>query len=192
MKTSRTTDDARTFRLVVGLPHTNRDGLAEHLLLMHAGHLYWQAIAHAIGRPLSALRSASGDEVYATFYFIEEHFPDETPLSTFRLDDTLRFAIWLRAFKNVALEGRLLFDRDRRLRQSPGLQPGAGSHPFIKEESYLVYRSARIEQVSHVTRLVHQGLFKPHTPLAEGLLALIKIGLKSSPFATREFKNLSI
>ena len=68
----------------------------------------------------------------------------------------------------------------------------AGSHPFIKEESYLVYRSTRIEQVSHVTRLVHQGLFKPRTPLAEGLLALIKIGLKSSPFTTREFKNLSI
>ena len=68
----------------------------------------------------------------------------------------------------------------------------AGSHPFIKGESYLAYRSARIEQVSHVTRLVHQGLFKPHTPLAEGLLALVKIGLKSSPFTTREFKNLSI
>ena len=30
----------RSSRLVLGLPHTNRDGLAEHLLLMHAGHLY--------------------------------------------------------------------------------------------------------------------------------------------------------
>ena len=70
--------------------------------------------------------------------------------------------------------------------------PGYVPHPCIKEESYLVYRSARIEQVSHVARLVHQGLFKPHMPLAEGLLAMVKVGLKSSPFTTREFKNLSI
>ena len=67
-----------------------------------------------------------------------------------------------------------------------------GSHPFIKQDSYVVYRSARIERVSHVQRLVQQGLFKPHTAFEEGLLALIKVGLRSSPFATQEFKNLTI
>ena len=68
----------------------------------------------------------------------------------------------------------------------------AGCHPFVKKDSYVVYRSARIERVSHVQRLVQQGLFKPHTPFEEGLLAVIKVGLRSSPFATREFKNLTI
>lgn len=49
----------RSSRLVLGLPHTNRDGLAEHLLLMHAGHLYWSEIARAARRKLSSLRSPS-------------------------------------------------------------------------------------------------------------------------------------
>jgi hypothetical protein len=49
----------RSSRLVLGLPHTNRDGLAEHLLLIHAGHLYWSAIARAARRKLSSLRSPS-------------------------------------------------------------------------------------------------------------------------------------
>lgn len=142
MTASRTAAGVQTFRLTVGLPHTNRDGLAEHLLLMHAGHLHWLAIARAIGRPLSALRSASGDEVYATFYFIEEHFPDGTPLSTFRLDDTLRFVIWLRAFKNVALEGRILFDHDRRLRKPGELQPASGDHPLIRFANIFTLRTA--------------------------------------------------
>lgn len=68
----------------------------------------------------------------------------------------------------------------------------AGCHPFVKHDSYIVYRSARIERASHVQRLVHQGLFRPHTPFEEGLLALVKVGLRSSPFTTREFKNLPI
>jgi hypothetical protein len=68
----------------------------------------------------------------------------------------------------------------------------AGCHLFVKQDSYVVYRSARIERVSHVQRLVQQGVFKPHTPFEEGLLAVIKVGLRSSPFATREFKNLPI
>ena len=34
--------------LTLGLPHTNRWGLAEHLLLMHAGHIHWTALAHTI------------------------------------------------------------------------------------------------------------------------------------------------
>ena len=68
----------------------------------------------------------------------------------------------------------------------------AGCHPFVKQDSYVVYRSARIERASHVQRLVRQGLFKPHIPFDEGLLAVVKVGLRSSPFTTREFKNLPI
>lgn len=68
----------------------------------------------------------------------------------------------------------------------------AGCHPFVKQESYIVYRKARIEPVLRVQRLVRQGFFRPHVPFEEELLALIKIGLRSSPFTTREFKNLLI
>ena len=131
----------RSSRLVLGLPHTNRDGLAEHLLLMHAGHLYWTAIARAAQRRLSSLRSASGEKIYATFYFIEEDFPAGTPLSTFQVDDELRFVVALRAFKNLAVDGRMLFDEARRLpRTAPPIV--AGRHPFIRLASIFTERSA--------------------------------------------------
>jgi probable biosynthetic protein (TIGR04098 family) len=126
------------YELVLGLPHTNHNGLAEHLLMMHAGHLQWTSIARAIGRPLSALRTATGGEVYATFYFIEERFPDTAPIDSFGLDDRLLFRVFLRAYKGIAVEGRLLFDRADRLPSPTGGAPGGPSdhdtrhHPYIR------------------------------------------------------------
>lgn len=110
------------YDLVLGLPHTNHRFLNEHHLLQYAGHFQWNSIAAAAGLPLSTLRTTAGAEVYASFYFIEERIPDDTPLESFRLDDTVRFAIALRSFKNIAIEGKLFFDRPERL--------GADS-PFI-------------------------------------------------------------
>ena len=75
-------------------------------MLKYAGHFQWQAIAAAAGMPLSTLRTTSGGEVYASFYYIEIVIPDAAPLESFRLDDTVRFVIALRSFKNIAFEGR--------------------------------------------------------------------------------------
>jgi len=101
----------RHFDLTLGLPHTNRRGLWEPLLLMHAGHFHWQTIAATIGRPLSSLVTRDGSAVYAAFYFLETVFPDHLPIESYGLDDTLRFAVTLRAFKNLTMEGQLRFDR---------------------------------------------------------------------------------
>ena len=93
------------------------------------------------GAGLSSLRSASGEEIYATFYFIEEDFPAGTPLSTFQVDDELRFVVALRAFKNLALEGRIVFDEARRLsRTPPSLM--AGRHPFMRLATIFTERAA--------------------------------------------------
>jgi probable biosynthetic protein (TIGR04098 family) len=113
------------YDLTLGLPHTNRRGLWEPLLLMHAGHFLWQSIASAIGRPLSELRTVSGGEVYAAFYFIEERIPEHTPIHSFGLDATLRFSIALRSFKNIAVEALVSFDR------ADVLESG-DVHPFIR------------------------------------------------------------
>jgi hypothetical protein len=40
------------YDLVLGLPHTNHTGLAEHLLLMYAGHFQWTSRARALGPPV--------------------------------------------------------------------------------------------------------------------------------------------
>ena len=124
--------------LTLGLPHTNRWGLAEHLLLMHAGHIHWTAMAETIGVPLSQLHAKDGGPVYATFYYIEERFPDHAPLNTFRLDDTIRFRLTQRAYKRTTAEAQLIFDHAVRLPAladdpSP-LTPaaGCGRHPYVR------------------------------------------------------------
>jgi probable biosynthetic protein (TIGR04098 family) len=123
------------YDLTLGLPHTNRFGLWEPLLMMQAGHAQWQAIAEAIGKPLSLLRSRAGGEVYAAFYYIETTLPPDRPIESYGLDDTVRFRVALRAFKNLAVEGRLYFDRPERLGDA---QPGDPlpaedvPHPYIR------------------------------------------------------------
>ena len=114
------------YDLTLGLPHTNRRGLWEPLLLMHAGHYQWQSIATAIGRPLSELRTLSGGEVYAAFYYIEERIPERAPIESFGLDATIRFSIALRSFKNIAVEGLVSFDRVETLDDADV------AHPFIR------------------------------------------------------------
>jgi probable biosynthetic protein (TIGR04098 family) len=113
-----------TYDLTLGLPHTNHRFFSEHLLLKYAGHFQWQSIAAAAGMPLSVLRTLQGGEVYASFYYIEVTIPDSTPLESFRLDDTVRFNIELRSSKNVAIEGRVTFDRPESLGDRE-------EHPFI-------------------------------------------------------------
>lgn len=122
-----TPDGMFVYDLRLGLPHTNRNNLAEHLLLMTAGHYQWTSIASTIGMPLSGLRTLDGGEVYATFFYIEERFPDDSLINTFVLDDDLRFLNVLRAFKNISVEGQFVFDRVERL----GMPVPAGDgHPF--------------------------------------------------------------
>ncbi len=67
-----------------------------------------------------------------------------------------------------------------------------GCHPFVKQRSFVVYRSARLEPAAHVEQLVKQGFFKPQPAVNEGMLALVKVGLRSSPFTKREFKQLDL
>jgi probable biosynthetic protein (TIGR04098 family) len=125
------------YELVLGMPHTNHRGLAEHLALAHLGHLYWTSIARAIGCPLSALRSRTGSEVYATFYFIEEIFPESALLDTFRLDDALDIQVRLRTFKGVSVEGEITFDDARRPRGG-----GDGDVPRVRLASIFITPAA--------------------------------------------------
>ena len=68
----------------------------------------------------------------------------------------------------------------------------AGCHPFVVRESYVVYRSTRIDQEAHLISLVQQGLFRPHDSMPAEVLTNIKNGLAASPFTKREFKQLPI
>jgi probable biosynthetic protein (TIGR04098 family) len=136
------------YDLVLGLPHTTHRGLAEHLLLMHAGHVQWTSIARAIGRPMSELRTRGGEEVYATFYFVEERFPEEAPLDGFRLDHRLAFGVFLRAFKSMAVEAEVLFDHRARIAATLAAAPdrprpdAIARHPYIRLANIFVTAAA--------------------------------------------------
>ena len=105
----------RRYPLTIGLPHTNYRGLAEVRLLMEAGNFFWMALGEALGRPVAQLRKAHGAPVYATICYLEEIFPAERALCDFRLDDRLRFWVGLRSGGPLAVEGRIVFDREDRL-----------------------------------------------------------------------------
>ncbi len=67
-----------------------------------------------------------------------------------------------------------------------------GCHPFVKNESYVVYKRARIEAVKHLERRVQEGFFKPQAPMPAAQLAAIRAGLQASLFVTREIKELKL
>lgn len=70
------------------------------------------------------------------------------------------------------------------------LQPGC--HRFVKIESYVVYRGARVDPAAHLLGLVQKGIFRPQDPLSAAIVGAIRAGLIASPFTKREFKGLPI
>lgn len=68
------------------------------------------------------------------------------------------------------------------------IQPG--EHPFVKAESFVQYRDARVDPVEHIQRCVREGTFLPHLPASEDLIDRIKQGLAGSRFVKRYIKDL--
>lgn len=59
-----------------------------------------------------------------------------------------------------------------------------GDHPFVRWESYVNYRFARIEPAPKIERGVQQGLFIPQQALDGAIFARICHGLTESRFVT--------
>ena len=70
------------------------------------------------------------------------------------------------------------------------LEPG--SHPFIKQQSYIAYRHARIDREESLIQKVSASLFAPHVPLNDKLLKRVQGGLYMSPQTRRFLKEVDI
>jgi hypothetical protein len=68
----------------------------------------------------------------------------------------------------------------------------AGEHPFVTQDSYVVYGAMRVDRVSDLAQRVAQGYFTAHEPMPAQVLARIQAGRTVSPRTTREFKLLPI
>ena len=109
------------YELVLGMPHTNHAGFAEHALLKYGAHFHWNSIAATVGRPISTLRLASGEPVYAAVSFVDLRMPTRASLRGFKSDDRLRVLVFLRTLKGIVVEGRLVFDLHDRLPSLGGI-----------------------------------------------------------------------
>ena len=60
----------------------------------------------------------------------------------------------------------------------------AGDHPFIRQESFVSYRQARIEQAATIERGVARGVLVPREILDGAIFARVCKGLTESRFVT--------
>lgn len=61
-----------------------------------------------------------------------------------------------------------------------------GDHPFVKRDSYVSYRNARIEKVDKITKGVTERKLIPHQPLDDAVFVRICNGLEESRFTAKK------
>lgn len=66
----------------------------------------------------------------------------------------------------------------------------AGDHPFIRHDSYITYRDARIDTGEHLAKQVENGVCQPHQPCEPQVLARIIAGVCQSKLVRREIKKI--
>lgn len=101
----------------ISLLNTNYNALSEQKLIATLGDFQWQCISKTIGIPLSSMKTADNQEVYAAFYFVELKMPEGKSLKNYKLDDTVECLNILKGFKNISALGHIYFDHN--LSQSP-------------------------------------------------------------------------
>jgi hypothetical protein len=65
-----------------------------------------------------------------------------------------------------------------------------GEHPFIKEQSFIEYRNARVDPIGHLLERVRERTFILQQPASLDLLQKIKGGLGISKFVKRYIRDL--
>ncbi len=72
------------------------------------------------------------------------------------------------------------------------INPGPGTHPFIKAPSYVAYRYSRIDSATRLQELVRTMLFNPLDDINQNLLEEIRTGLNDSPHTPNFLKQLDL
>ena len=121
----------RESTLTLGLPHTNRWGLAEDALMKHAGHLQWSAIAETIGTAAVAFANARRRRGVCDLLFCRGHVPRRRADRKFSA--RRHGALPSRASRVQESRGRGT-NRIRSRRASPAgaATSASGSHPSIR------------------------------------------------------------
>lgn len=89
----------------LGLPHLGAHGLGDSPLLKHLGHLRWLCFERAAGVPTAKVADAKGRRLYATFYYIDMHYPMSAPANAFRENDRVVYLGDVHAYGRNILDG---------------------------------------------------------------------------------------
>jgi hypothetical protein len=65
-----------------------------------------------------------------------------------------------------------------------------GCHPFITQDSYVLYSHARMESETHLRRQVEAGIMIPKDSITDELLELVIQGLRNSRHTKKFLKQL--
>lgn len=58
----------------------------------------------------------------------------------------------------------------------------AGEHPFVRQDSFVLYRAAQLYMTSHLAKMVDGWVYRPGAPASEALTQRILEGFTLSPF----------
>lgn len=75
----------------LGLPHLAPFALGDVPMLKHLGHLRWLSFERLAGVPTAKVADSKGRRLYATFYYIDMHYPPTAPANAFRENDRVVF-----------------------------------------------------------------------------------------------------
>lgn len=89
----------------LGLPHLGPHALGDSPTLKHLGHLRWLSFERFAGVPTARVQDSKGRRLYATFYYIDIHYPLAAPANAFRENDRVAVCGDLSAYGRNILDG---------------------------------------------------------------------------------------
>jgi probable biosynthetic protein (TIGR04098 family) len=89
----------------LGLPHLGPHALGDSPTLKHLGHLRWLSFERLAGVPTARVADTKGRRLYATFYYIDIHYPLCAPANAFRENDRVVFTGDINAYGRNILDG---------------------------------------------------------------------------------------
>lgn len=89
----------------VGMPLTGRNNLGETPLLKLVGDLRWKHVEMFSGVPSKELCDDTGERLYATFFYVEAHFPEFAPMAAYGENDRIHIVSSIRSSGGSVLDG---------------------------------------------------------------------------------------
>jgi probable biosynthetic protein (TIGR04098 family) len=80
-------DGALHVDVEIGMPLTGKANLGETPLLKLVGDIRWKHIGRILGAGTKSLVDETGQRLYATFFYVQAGFPEETPMAYFGEND---------------------------------------------------------------------------------------------------------